>query len=246
MAGTTYDSATAAAYRAAREIPLDGLAHWREAVAAHAAPGPDSTVLDVGAGTGMFAVAFQQWFGARVVAIEPAEAMRAAIPAGPGIEVLDGHAGALPVPDAGADLAWLGSVLHHIPDLDAAARELRRALRPGAPVLIRNAFPGRCGRDLRVRYFPGAERVIDTYRTVEEVCSVFAGAGFAKVAVEAVPHRAAPSLAQFAAGVRRESDSKLRAISDEEFEEGMARLRAEAAAGPDEPAMSWLDLLVLA
>ncbi|WP_371477119.1 class I SAM-dependent methyltransferase [Kitasatospora sp. NBC_00315] len=246
MAEIGYDSAGAEAYRRAREIPLDGLAHWREAVAAHAELGPDTTVLDVGAGTGMFAVAFHRWFGTRVVAVEPARGMRAAIPAGPAIEVLDGHAGELPVPDASADAAWLGSVLHHVPDLDAAVAELRRALRPGAPVLIRNAFPGRCERDLRVRYFPGTARVIDGYRTVDQVCAAFARAGFARVALQAVPHRAAPSLRQFAEGISRETDSKLRAIPDQEFEDGMARLRAEAAVAPQEPVMSWLDLLVLA
>jgi len=35
---------------------------------------------------------------------------------------------------------WLSLVIHHIPDLAGAAREIRRVLRPGAPVLIR---PGR-------------------------------------------------------------------------------------------------------
>ncbi len=35
------------------------------------------------------------------------------------------------------------AVIHHIPDLGACAQELRRVLRPGGPILIRSAFPGR-------------------------------------------------------------------------------------------------------
>jgi SAM-dependent methyltransferase len=42
-----------------------------------------------------------------------------------------------------ADGAWLSLVIHHIPDLGAAAQEIRRVLRPGAAAMIRQAFPGR-------------------------------------------------------------------------------------------------------
>ncbi|WP_377272804.1 class I SAM-dependent methyltransferase [Peterkaempfera sp. SMS 1(5)a] len=242
---TSYDRRSAEAYRAAREIPRDGLDAWREALAEQPALAPGATVLDVGAGTGGFATAFRDWFGVRVLAVEPAEAMRALIPATDGIEALDGRADALPVPDGCADAAWLGSVLHHLGDLRAAARELRRALKPGAPVLIRNAFPGRCERDLRVRFFPGTARIVDTYPTVEQVCEDFAAAGFTRVSLRSLPQRSAPTLAAFAGTLRRDTDSKLRALPDAAFEEGMARLRAAAAADPSAPATSWMDLLVL-
>jgi hypothetical protein len=42
-------------------------------------------------------------------------------------------------------------------DLDAVAGELRRVLRPGGPVLVRPAFPGRMEAiTLYQRFFPGA------------------------------------------------------------------------------------------
>ncbi|WP_035803183.1 class I SAM-dependent methyltransferase [Kitasatospora mediocidica] len=243
MATVRYDDRTAEEYRLAREVPRAGLEAWRLAIAAAAPLTPGMTVLDVGAGTGAFATAFRDWFSVRVLAVEPAEAMRALIPSGAGIDALDGRADALPVPDGCADAAWLGSVLHHLPDLEAAARELRRALKPGAPVLVRNVFPGRCDRDLRVRYFPETARGIEGYPTVEQTCAAFAAAGFSRVSLESVPQRSAPNLAEFAAKIRRDTDSKLRSLSDEEFDRGMARLRA---ADPAEPATSWMDLLVLA
>jgi SAM-dependent methyltransferase len=246
MAGSTYDQQAAEDYRAAREIPREGLESWRLALAEEAGLAPGATLLDVGAGTGGFAGAFRDWFGVRVIAVEPAAAMRALIPASADIEVLDGRAEALPVPDSSADAAWLGSVLHHVDDLGAAARELRRVLRPGAPVLIRNAFPGRCDRDLRVRFFPETARQIDGYRSVEQVCAIFSGAGFGQVALRSLPQRSAPTLAAFAAGLRRDSDSKLRALDDEAYARGLAALHAAAAADPTEPAVSWMDLLVLA
>ncbi|MFC1408875.1 class I SAM-dependent methyltransferase [Streptacidiphilus sp. N1-12] len=246
MSGNTYGQQAAADYRASREIPRDGLDSWRRAVAEEAALKPGATLIDVGAGTGAFAAAFHDWFGVRVLAVEPAEAMRALIPVAPGIEVLDGTGEALPVADGAADAAWLGSVLHHLSDLGATARELRRALKPGAPVLIRNAFPGRCDRDLRVRFFPETARQIADYASVEQVTAAFAAEGFRQVALRSLPQQNAPTLAAFAAGLRRASDSKLRALSDEEYERGLAALHAAAAADPAEPAVSWMDLLVLA
>ncbi|NEC09896.1 class I SAM-dependent methyltransferase [Streptomyces sp. SID7909] len=246
MEATAADRRFAEDYRLAREIPRDGLTAWRAAVAAEVELAPGATVLDVGAGTGSFASAFADWFGVRVLAVEPAAAMRALIPRNGLIKALDGRAEALPVPDGCADAAWLGSVVHHIGDLPAAARELRRALKPGAPVLIRNSFPGRCARDLRVRFFPGAERIVDGYPTVEQTCAAFARTGFTRVALHAVPQESAPSLAAFADRIRRDTDAKLRGLGDDEFERGMHRLRTAAEQEPDRPAVSWMDLLVLA
>ncbi|MFE1318623.1 class I SAM-dependent methyltransferase [Kitasatospora phosalacinea] len=240
-----YDARTAADYRAARELPREGLTAWREAIAEHAAPRPGTTLVDVGAGTGAFATAFRDWYGVHVLAVEPAPAMRELIPAGEGVTVLDGRAEQLPVADAAADAAWLGSVLHHLADLDAAARELHRVLRPGAPVLIRNAFPGRCERDLRVRYFPETAAGIDDYPSVQRVTEAFAATGFTRVALRSLPQRSAPTLAAYAAGLRRAADGKLRALDDVAWEAGLARLRRAAAERPEEPAVSWMDLLVL-
>lgn len=245
MAETRYDSRAAADYQAAREVPRDGLDAWRTAVSAAAGLAPGMTVLDVGAGTGAFASAFHAWFGVRVLAVEPAAAMRALIPASEEIRALDGKAESLPVPDGCADAAWLGSVIHHLDDLEASARELRRALKPGAPVLIRNSFPGRCDRDLRVRFFPETAGLVDTYPTVDRVCAAFATAGFAQVSLRPLPQRSAPTLTAYADGLRRAADSKLRALPDVAYARGLARLRAAAEADPTEPATSWMDLLVL-
>ena len=133
MARISYDDQTAAAYKAVREVPRDGLGAWREAVRRHLRPSPGMTVVDIGAGTGAFAAAFSDWFDLAILAVEPSAAMRAQIPRRPGVRVLGGHASALPLPDHSADGAWLSLVIHHIPDLEAAACEIRRVLRPGAP-----------------------------------------------------------------------------------------------------------------
>src|SRR5205823_6752087 len=136
----SYDEETAAAFKAVREVPREGLVEWREAIRRHLRPSKGMTLVDIGAGTGAFASAFSEWFGLNVLAVEPSAAMRDRIPRTPAIQVLEGDASALPLPAESADAAWLSLVLHHIPDLEVAAHEIRRVLRPGAPVLIRGGM----------------------------------------------------------------------------------------------------------
>ena len=239
MARIDYDERAAAAFEAARQLPSDGLAQWRDAIARYLAPQPGMRVLDVGAGTGMWATALAGWFGITVVAIEPAAAMRAraTCPA-----VIGGDARALPLGAATADGAWLSTVIHHVPDLAAAARELARVLRPGAPVLIRSAFAGRCQHIGLTRFWPETVAVLDTYPSAADVCAAFGTAGFGYLALEPVSQVTASSLATVAASLRRAAHTPLTLISDDAYQAGLARLRA--AATETGPVTDVLDLLV--
>jgi ubiquinone/menaquinone biosynthesis C-methylase UbiE len=252
MARITYDDQTAAAFKAVREVPRDGLEGWREAVRRHLRPFPGMTFADVGAGTGAFTAAFSDWFDLSMIAVEPSAAMRAQIPRLPGVRVLEGEASALPLPDGSADGAWLSLVIHHIPDLEAAAREIRRVLRPGAPVLIRQGFPGRAdpAHTFPWEFFPEVARMLGSYPSVEQTCQAFAAAGFRRAALEQIPETLT-SLAEFLAQVDtfRRADTNLRNLTDEEFLRGKERLRravqdAEETSG-SQTRTNWLDLLVL-
>jgi SAM-dependent methyltransferase len=252
MARISYDDQTAAAYKAVREVPRDGLGAWREAVRRHLRPLPGMTVVDIGAGTGAFAAAFSDWFGLAILAVEPSAAMRAQIPRRPGIEVLDGHASALPLPDHSADGAWLSLMIHHVPDLGAAAGEIRRVLRPGAPVLIRQGFPGRAdpAHTFPWEFFPETARTVNTFPSVERACQAFAAAGFRRDTLEPVPETLT-SLAEFLdqADNLRRSDTNMRGLTEEEFLRGKEQLRRAVLhaghAAHTEARINWLDLLVL-
>ena len=259
MARISYDEQTATAFKAVREVPRDGLSEWRAAVRRHVHPSREKTLVDVGAGTGAFAAAFSDWFGLNVVAVEPSAAMRAQIPRRPSIRVLEGDASALPLPDESADAAWLSLVIHHVPDLAVAAREIRRVLRPGAPVLIRQGFPDRYeptgnlkldGIEL-VRWFPETARTMVTFPSLTATCEAFAAAGFRRDALEQVRETYPAGLADFLAQVDtfRYADTTMRDLTDEEFLRGKERLRravrrAEDTGNP-ETRSNWLDLLVL-
>lgn len=247
VARISYDEGTAAAYKAVREIPRDGLAEWRDAIRRHLHPAPGMTLVDIGAGTGQFASALSDWFGLDVVAVEPSDAMRDQIPRTSAIRVLAGDAGELPLADESADAAWLSLVLHHIPDLEVAAHEIRRVLRPGAPVLIRQGFPGRVDGVELVRWFPETARAVDSYPSLAETCDAFAAAGFSRDALEQVRETYPGSLADFLGQIDtfRHADTTMRTLTEEEFLRGKARLRNAVRDGSGETRSNRLDLLVL-
>ena len=255
MARISYDEATASAYKAVREVPRAGLTEWREAVRRHLRPTPGTTLLDVGAGTGAYATAFSDWFGLSVLAVEPSPAMRSQVPHTPAVQVFDGTASALPLPDRSADAAWLSNVIQHIPDLEDAAREIRRVLRPGAPVLIRAGMsrqgpPGKYDGIELVRWFPETARTVDTFPSVDDTCSAFAAAGFHQEALEQVRETRPTSLADFLGEVDtlRRADTTLRGLTEDEFLRGKERLRQavrRAGRAEADTRSNWLDLLVL-
>ena len=252
MARISYDEPTAAAYKAVREVPRDGLSEWRDAVRRHLRPSPGMTLVDIGAGTGAFAAAFSDWFDLSVLAVEPSTAMRDQIPRTQAIQVFEGHAGHLPLPDGSADAAWLSNVIQHIPELGVAAHEIRRVLRPGGPVLIRAGMSGTNYDGIEnVRWFPETARTVDTFPSVEETCEAFAGAGFHQEALERVRETYSTSLADFLGQVDtlRHADTTMRGLTEDEFLRGKERLRRAVRDAADtanpETRSNWLDFLVL-
>lgn len=238
MALIAYDDQDASAFEATRHLGGAGLTPWREALARHLDPRPGMRLLDLGCGTATWSAAFRAWWpGVEVVSVEPSAAMRSRAVAGP---VVAGDAESIPLADAHVDGVWLSTVIHHVPDLTAAAREIRRVLKPGAPILIRSAFPGRHEGLTLCRFWPetitALERSYPTVATIEQA--------FGPGTLEAVTQVSAPSLSDAAAALRREAHTLLQLITDEEYEAGLARLHA-AARTESGPQTDTLDLLVV-
>jgi SAM-dependent methyltransferase len=123
-------------------------------------------VLDYGCGHGMAAVVLARR-GARVTAFDlapayVAEARRRADANGATVEFLQADGECLPFTEDRFDRVWGNAVLHHL-DLEKAARELRRVLRPGGVAVFCEPWGGNPLLDWARRSLPysGKARTAD-------------------------------------------------------------------------------------
>lgn len=237
-------------YDAARGIEAAGLEAYRELLAGLLPRCPGLPVLDLGAGTGQWSRLLRDWFGRRVIAVEPSAAMRTEFRKAErtaGFALVAGAAEWLPLASASCGLGWLSTVVHHFADLDRAASELGRVIAPGGRVLIRGVFAGTEPAVTTFRLFSEALRVLERYPTIDRVQQAFGSAGFALEAAMRVPQTTAPNLVAARERVLagRIADTVLRSLTDAEFAAGLARIDREIAAGRDaEPVVDALDVLV--
>src|SRR5437764_1002847 len=117
--------------RARPEYPPDAV-EW---MAAKLGLGDGRTVLDLGAGTGKLTRALVST-GARVIAVEPGEAMLAQLRGVlPEVEAIQGAAESIPLADASVDAVTVGQAFHWFRHAEAVP-ELRRVLRDGGGVAL--------------------------------------------------------------------------------------------------------------
>jgi ubiquinone/menaquinone biosynthesis C-methylase UbiE len=238
----------AARYDAGRALPLSSIDGWRVVLAPYLSTS-ELPVLDLGSGTGLWSEALAEWFDASIVGVEPSEAMRreaAAKSLPPDVSIVGGVAEHVPLRDHSCECAWLSTVLHHIQDLRACARELHRVVREKGSLLIRNSFGDRLEHITWLRYFPAARLVASRrWPTVDATAEAFATEGFEVKALRSVPELVAPDLAAYYERIRVRANSTLTLISDQEFQEGLAELRRVADVKPSGTVVDHKDLLVL-
>jgi ubiquinone/menaquinone biosynthesis C-methylase UbiE len=112
------------------------------------APAPGQRLLEVGPGTGYYALDVAGWIApdGRLDVFDLQQEMldhtmrRAAERGIENVVPTQGDARALPYEDATFDAAYLVTVLGEIPDQEAALRELARVVRPGGRVVVGELF----------------------------------------------------------------------------------------------------------
>lgn len=147
------------------------------------------TVLDVGSGSGtdLLLAALLTGPGGRVIGLDMTAAMRRKCLANAralgldNVEVLEGNAESIPLPDASVDVVTSNGVINLVPDKNAAVGEMFRVLRPGgrvqlADIVVRNLPSNEC----RAQPQLWAECIVGA-TTEEDYVDKFRRAGFTDV-----------------------------------------------------------------
>ena len=148
---------------------------------------PHHRVLDIGCGTGTFAVAIKGWLpSVQVVGLDPdskalARSRRKAERAGVSIRFDQGFASALPYSDRFFDRVFSSLMFHHLPhDAKLATmREVRRVLKPdGSLHLLDFEQEGPRSHNPLARWLHSGERLQDNTR--EQIMGWMREVGFAE------------------------------------------------------------------
>lgn len=112
----------------------------RDALLAALGPLDGRRLVDVGCGTGRFTAAFEA-AGARVTGVDVDPAMLRLARRRTSAQLLQAHAGALPLPDDGFDLAVAVTLLDFADRAEQVIDELVRVTRPGGRIVVASLNP---------------------------------------------------------------------------------------------------------
>jgi ubiquinone/menaquinone biosynthesis C-methylase UbiE len=204
------------------------LAAWVDLIASFASVDLP-LVLDIGAGTGVFAAALAEfWKDARpVVGVDRSFAMTSEarrLRRNRRVEYLLGDAAALPIRDVTVDLVLLSRVIHHFPDRVRVARELARVTRAGSRVVIRTTVSERLDSSV-YQYWPELlESDRRRFPSEDEITAEFVRAGFDLFAATSFSQPVAKDLGAYRDRMRERPQSKFAFITDEQFRDGLGRM----------------------
>lgn len=171
----------ARAYDATRAASPSVLGPLRTALAG----APGSALLDVGGGTGNYAMALAAE-GWRPVVVDRSPAMLAHA-AAKGLQTVEGDATDLPFADQSFDAAMLVSMLHHIDSPAHALAEAKRVLRPGGRLAVMVFTREDITDAWCLNYFPSSRSWMEqTHMPVAELFAELPGAWRTSVVYEDV------------------------------------------------------------
>lgn len=192
----------------------------------------DSSVLEVGCGTGNYVRALAERFGCAAYGLDPSVGMLAHACAQPErVTWVQGRAEALGFADEALDLVFSVDVIHHVADRTTFYQQAARVLRSGGRLctVTDSADIIRC-REILSGYFPETVEIeLARYPRIIQLEEWMAAAGlvaFEVVTVE-TPYQLTSSQP-----FRDRAYSSLHLIPEEAWQAGLVRLERDLARGP--------------
>lgn len=194
------------------------------------AEAPGRYVLDVGGGTGNYAMALTSQ-GFDVLVLDRSEDMLE-VASSKGLRVRQADATNLPEPDGCADAVTMISMLHQIPDWVAALREAKRVLRPGGILCLLLYTREHMKSHFFLDYFPSSHTwAAQDMRPISDYLGALPGAAAQPLQIRGIDDltmhvmRRHPSLALDPELISQTSFfARLHKEAPEELESGLRRL----------------------
>jgi SAM-dependent methyltransferase len=224
-----------------RRFSEENLAFWVPLLLQSAQITPGLEVLDVGCGTGGFTRAIAGAASAQVTGLDRSGrfidfARRRPRPPAGTVRWVVGDAGQLPFAALSFDRVLLSLVLHQLADPRAGVDGAVRVLRAGGLVLVRTIAPEDVADRVPQRFLP-MMAAADAARlpSVAAITAWLVQAGVASVTAHRHLRNNRLVLAEVERGLRTEARLRYGFLTSEELEEGVRRMRADAAQG------DWID-----
>jgi ubiquinone/menaquinone biosynthesis C-methylase UbiE len=194
--------------------------------------GPDTTVLEVGCGTGNYISALAGHCRCTAYGLDPSAGMLSHARAQAELVAwVLGRAEHLPFAGDIFDLVFSVDVIHHVADEPAFIREAARILcRGGQMCTVTDSADMIHQREILSGYFPDTAPIeLARYPRISELEAWMAEAGLADLAVVNVEE---PYKVTNAQPFRDKAYSSLHLIAEEAWQAGLARLECDLARGP--------------
>jgi len=216
-------------YDKARSLSSETIEMWMKNISNHVNSSGIKTILDLGCGTGRFTKVLADYFHCNVTGIDPSHKMSSIaknVISAENVKFIYGSAENMNVEDKSADLIFLSQVYHHIPDKSDFVRESDRVLRNNGFVCIRNTTIDNLNSCLYPKFFPSALE-IDMKRMPlrKDIINSFPEKNFSCIFAEPIFQEFANNHLEYYDKISLRGCSDLVAISDEEFDEGLSKLK---------------------
>lgn len=236
-------------YKQSRQLPEKTMTLWLNSISQYVSGDSVKTIIDVGCGTGRFSKALAEHFSAKVYGLDPSGKMLTIAKnnlTSPTVEFMQGSAENIPLGDKVADMLFLSQVYHHIHNKDNAAREFKRVLKRDGFLCIRNSTTGSLDCYIYLRFFPSARKIdLAKLPSREGLKKFLHSHGFKLCTHTIVKQVFAENFDEYFRKISLRALSDLEAITDEEFKEGLTRLKKYCQERkPQEPIFEDIDLFI--
>jgi SAM-dependent methyltransferase len=222
-------------YDTARRLPEETMQLWMTEIR-DAVSGEVGTIIDLGCGTGRFSIPLRVAFGAHVIGIDPSEQMlrvaREAV-ADERISFVQGSAVAMPV-QGPVSMVFMSMCYHYFQhEMDGVRAELARVVAKEGHVVVRNTTKEDIELLSMFDFFPEARQTsLERMPSEQAIVDSLIGP-FTLARKKRVVQRYAIDREDYVAKVGRRGLSSLKMLPDEQFHEGMARLKRHMETATD-------------